>query len=61
MSGDPGATGDHRRVATAAGPAATKGSYNPSGEPGAEPKAGSPTEFFAAQDKRDNDGDHDAK
>ncbi|MFJ6811432.1 hypothetical protein ACIQRK_36470 [Streptomyces anulatus] len=53
-----GTGGDHRRIATATGPAATKGTYTPTADPGTEPpEEGSPADFYAQQQGRDDKAD----
>ncbi|WP_406240428.1 hypothetical protein [Streptomyces anulatus] len=49
-----GTGGDYRRIATATGPAATKGTHTPTADPGTEPpEEGSPADFYAQQQRRD--------
>ncbi|MEV8329823.1 hypothetical protein OG211_16175 [Streptomyces niveus] len=53
-----GSGGDYRRIATATGPAATKGTYTPAADPGEKPaEDGSPADFYAQQHGSDDEAD----
>lgn len=53
-----GSGGDRRNISTATGPAASKGTYTPTADPGEEPaEDGSPADFFAQQHGSDDEVD----
>ncbi|MBW5249195.1 hypothetical protein JGS39_09250 [Streptomyces sp. P01-B04] len=55
-SGRDGTGPDYRRIATATGPAATKGSHTPTGDPHAKPaEDGSPADFHAQRQGNDDE------
>jgi len=57
-----GTSGDYRRIATATGPAATKGTYTATLDPGKQASstaAGSPSDFYSTHAKNSNGDDID--